>query len=263
MESTPKTRSFAMHGTEAFVLVWFIGILSVISVLTTASSVYFMFKFRLFPGSEVIQFQENGKVVFKHDIAIETMKLITNRLMGVQMVDGNILMLSGKSQISLGDEGIDIVTPHGLNVVSPKTKKQIFPVDFGSQPLPSSVSSLSMKSGAKNVKKIRSPIDHDLEISGGSVLVGGSQGVRVEGRKVEIDGHDVSISSRNGSIILNASDGIFMPALPVVSDDTVEAVMQYKLCICSKSGRVFRLHMKTADTTCADVRFPESVNPCI
>jgi hypothetical protein len=123
MKLNPKTSRSAIHGTEALLLVWIIGILTVISVLTTFSSLYLVFKLRLLSGSNAVQAEEKGQVVFKHDLAIATMKLMSNRLSGVQIVDGNILMQSGKSQISIGDDGIDVMTPHGLHVVSPQDKE--------------------------------------------------------------------------------------------------------------------------------------------
>lgn len=50
---------------------------------------------------------------------------------------------------------------------------------------------------------------------------------------------------------------------PRREDEAPTYALQYKLCVCGKSGRVFKLHMKNAANTCADVRFPESINPCI
>ena len=251
-----------VHGTEAFFLIWLIVLLLVVSILTTGASVFLMIKLRLFPGLETIVFKEDGSVVFNHGVEMDTLHLATNAISGVQVIEGNILIQAGGSRMSVNKEGIQVSARQGLRVLSSKTGEQIFPVDFGSLPLPASLSSLTLNSGAKNVKKIRSPVDEDLEVSGGSVKIGGSQGIRVEGRVVSIDGRDIQLTSQNGSIVLDAAAGIYMPALLGKADGSDKSNLQYKLCICSKTGLLFKLHMKTAETTCADVRFPESANPC-
>lgn len=209
-----------------------------------------------------MSFNKDGSVVFNSPVQIGSLNLATNTISGVQELEGNIEVQAGQSRMSFNDKGIQLTSPRGLRVLSSKTGQQIFPVDFGSMPLPASLSTLALDGGAKNVKKIRSPSDEDLQITGDSVSIGGSQGIRAEGRQVSIDAKDIRISSQNGSIVLDAEAGIYIPAILGNDDDSRDKNLQYKVCICSKTGRLFKVHMKAADTSCADVRFPESVNPC-
>ena len=256
-----------IHGTEAFILVSLLTGLLVVSVLTTGTSIFLMIKLNLFPGSAVISFDKTGQVIFNQPVDIERIHLTHNTISGVESISGDVSFETPTSHLSVNDQSIEISSPNGFQIVSPDTGDKIFPVNLSSLALPSSLSSLSVPGGIKNVKRIRSPIDSDLDIKATSVKIRGNQGLQTEGRTVSLSaGSNIVISSLNGSIILDAHEGIYLQGLKrgvTPSPSSEETVLQYKLCICGKSGRLFKLHLKTPDTTCADVRFPESANPCV
>lgn len=252
-----------VYGTEAIVLLWFVSGLLLLSLLTTGTSILLVFKLRLLPSLSSISSPNEGLNLVGHNVAVNSLNLAENTI-NVPAIDGSVVMKVGASQLSVTGEGIEIIATMGLSVVSSKTGQRIFPPDFASAPLPASLSSFTIESGGKNVKKIRSPIDQDLEVrSQDFVRIGGSQGLKVQGRTVSLEGHSIDLSSINGTIGLHGAAGIFMPAISQSQMVAGQTMAQYKMCICSRSGRVFRLRQRGDRTTCADVRFPESVNPCL
>jgi len=253
---------------EAFILVSLVIGLVLVSVITSLASFYLIFKLNLFPGKEMISFDSNGRVIFNQNVDLNRIHLTNNGIKEVETITGNVVLQTSSSRLSVNDEGIEISAPNGFQVVSPETGRKIFPPDFSSLSLPSSLSSLSISGGVTGVKKIRSPVDQDLEIRGSSIKMRGNQGVDIRGKTISIRGEQISLSSLNGSVIFDAADGIYLRGLPAYSveadkPESFPVTVQYKVCVCGKSGRLFKLHMKTAETTCADVRFPESRNPCI
>ncbi|KAI1305918.1 Beta-sarcoglycan [Halotydeus destructor] len=258
-----------VKGTEAFVLVSLVVGLFVLSLLTTVISLFIVIKLRLVPGSETITFSKDGNVVFNGETNLNKIHLYQNKIKGVSQLTGNIRLEAGNSYLNVNSKGIEIGSDEGFQVISPKTGKKIFPPDFNSLSLPSTLSSLSLPGGAQNVHKIRSPIDEDLNIaSKDRVRIKGNEGVTIDGKQISLSSNGMFLSSVNGSVVLDAARGVvfkFDPndIYPKKMDSSVSGSLQYKLCICSKSGRVFKLQMKTAQSSCADVRFPESINPCV
>lgn len=125
-----------------------------------------------------------------------------------------------------------------------------------------------MPGGAKNVHKIRSPIDQDLTISAKErIRIKGNEGIKLDGKEIHFTSNGMFLTSVNGSVVLEGKRGVSFNLNPLDNyprkeDEERTTALHYKLCICAKSGRVFKLHMKNAHNTCADVRFPESINPC-
>lgn len=240
-----------------------------------------IFKLNLFPGYELISFDPSDQsVVLNGMTTLSNIQLDTPVIEGVESMQGNLHLAAGPSSISVNSDSIEFKSPGGMRVVSPKTGEEIFPAKLASMSLPSELSSLSLPGGVKGIRKIRSPIDQDLVIESktGGILLRGNQGINLDSKIVTISGAQVHLKSSNGSIQLSAGSadyangivesdpdaGIFLTGIPTVThDDTYSNKnLQYKLCVCGKTGKIFKLHMKNRDTTCADVRFPESANPC-
>ena len=83
-----------------------------------------------------------------------------------------------------------------------------------------------------------------------------------------MDASSIFLSSINSSIIFEAKEGIYLNMKTfkniIESKESVaEHKLQHKICVCGKTGRIFQIQLKHPNHGCADVRFPESVNPCI
>lgn len=251
------------------------------SLISSLSLCLIIFKLNLFPGYELISFNpDDQSVVLNGMTTLSNIQLATPIIDGVESMQGNLHLSSGPSSLSINSESIEFKSPGGLKVISSKTGEEIFPAKLSSLSLPSELSSLSLPGGVKGIKKIRSPINEDMVIESktGRILIRGNQGVTLDSKIVTITGGEVNIKSSNGSIQLTAGSadyangiiesdpdaGIFLTGIPTMNhDDTYSNKnFQYKLCVCGKTGKIFKLQMKNRETTCADVRFPESVNPC-
>ena len=254
-----------VQGTEVFLLRSLIVSLMTISLLTTGGSLYLMMKLNLFPGPALISFDESGQLVFRDTVNLDRIHLTQNTISGVQSISEDVDFETPTSRLSVSHDHVEIASPKGFQVVSENGDK-IFPANLSSISLPSSLSSLYVADVAKDVKKIRSPVASDLEVKASTMKIRGNEGLHAEGKTASLTAANIVLTSVNGSIVLAAHhEGIFMHGLN--GDDTQvttsDGDLQYKLCVCGKSGRLFRLHLSTPDTTCADVRFPESANPCL
>lgn len=256
---------FNVSGTEAFIVMSLVMGLFLVSLVTTVTCLFIIFKLQLFPGSELITFDSQNNVLFRTNTDLNNIHLSENIIRGIEKISGKVQFQAGSSRLSVNSEGIKISADEGFRVTTPTTGQTIFPPDFSSLVVPSSLSSLTIENGAKNVKKIRSSIDQDLVLeSGKSVNLRGNQGVKIDSKAITFSSPEIHVISLNSSITFEAAHGQIywtggQGAMPKISKDSQ---LQYKLCICSKSGRVFKLQMKTPETSCADVRFPESINPC-
>lgn len=172
----------------------------------------------------------------------------------------------GSSLLSIDDDGIQIKSDRGFYVRSKETGKQIFPIDFNRLTMPS-ISSLSLPGGAKDVNKIRSPTNQDLKIhSSGKIKIRGNEGIEMEGKRIEFDASSIFLSSINQSIIFDAADGVYinMKTFKSISNGVNDGTskLENKLCVCASNGRIFQIELRHHNHGCADVRFPESANPC-
>ena len=280
-----------VRGTEAFVLVSVIVGLLILSVITTIISLFIVIKLRLAPGSESITFSKDGNIIFNGESDLDRVHLYKNVLKGmfpkhitqlvssasmtslckcvdVQTISGDVLMEAGDSYLSVNANGIEIGSPDGFQVTSTSGKK-IFPPDFSSLSLPATLSSLTLPGGARNVHKVRSPVDQDLNIEARErIRVKGNEGVTIDSKEIKFQSNGMFLASINGSIVMDGAQGVAFKLeatdnYPRREDESPVMALQYKLCICGKSGPLFKLHLKNAHNTCADVRFPESINPCV
>lgn len=219
----------------------------------------------------MIAFSDDGHVIFNHEANLNRVHLYKNVMAGVSKIKGDISLEAGsESYLHLNSEGLEIGSPEGFKVYSQKTDKLLFPPDFSKLPLPS-ISSISIEGGIRNVHKIRSPTDSDLTISSArSISISGNEGVQIDSKSINLASSSISLSSINGSIVFEGEQGITInPTRMIISpgsidegEETNSMSLQYKLCVCGKTGRLFRIKIKSPDHTCADVRFPESSNPC-
>ncbi|XP_076320831.1 sarcoglycan beta isoform X3 [Tachypleus tridentatus] len=71
--------------------------------------------------------------------------------------------------------------------------------------------------------------------------------------------------SRNQSVRLDGKKGVRLSTdkLPLAAEPLSGARRWYKVCVCMPSGKVFRVPVRNYGHGCNDVRFPESINPCV
>lgn len=190
-------------------------------------------------------------------------------MIAISTISGELVFESGTSALNINDNGIQITSDNGFEVRTKDNNKLIFPLDFGSLSIPS-IPSLALPGGAKEVNKIRSPTDQDLNIeSMQKIRIRGNEGIDLESKRIEMKSMSLFLSSINSSIILEAKEGIYinMKTFNAIvehnKESTAEERLQHKLCVCGKTGRIFQIRLSHPSHGCADVRFPESANPCI
>lgn len=242
------------------------------SIITSIANLVIVYKLRLFTYPRPIEFVSLDTVAFNGDVHVDSLLLAKNEIQDISRITGNISLQVGDSMITISGNGIVIKAKDGLKVRSRRTGKLIFPVDFNQIPLPK-LSSLSVPAGIKDIHKIRSPIDDDLTIrSDKGVKITGNEGVKIDSKSILLDGkQQIKLSSMNGSIIFEGERGITLNvhrlpmsnSMPNDNNEFKDVELQHKLCICGRNGRLFRLKLTSPEQTCNDVRFPESINPCI
>ena len=275
-QSTSREATGINNRTETFGFVTLIVLLLIVSLVTIITNVVIIYKLRLIPGFSFFDFAED-RVVFHKDAYIDRIQLAKNKISGLSTITGNIEVKAGDereaSWLRLNQDGIQISSQRGFEVRCPKTGQRLFPFDFGSVPL-HTIKTLTVPSGVRDVKMIRSPIDEDLDISARErIRIRGNGGVSIEGKHIKLEADSIFMASINSSIIFDGHKGVYLDMKMLnskksgndslsSSQTTATKTPQFKLCICAKNGRLFRIPVKDQTSSCADARFPQSENPC-
>ncbi|XP_054166122.1 beta-sarcoglycan-like [Oppia nitens] len=211
----------------------------------------------------------NENVLFHGNVDLDKILLFKNQINGVSTISGDIILESGTSALNINDNGIHMTSDNGFEVRTKDSDKLIFPIDFSSFSIPT-IPSLALPGGAKDVNKIRSPSDQDLNIrSQQKIKIRGNEGIDLESKRISFNGSSIFMSSIKGSIILDSKQGIHINTKifeniihPNKDQQSGDKQLQYKLCVCGKTGRIFQIQLRHPSHGCADIRFPESANPC-
>ncbi|CAG2113075.1 unnamed protein product [Medioppia subpectinata] len=196
-----------MKGLEAIGFVSFVILILVISILTTITNLIIIYKLKLFPDMELMTFI-NENVLFHGEVDLDRVLLSKSQINGISTISGDLILESGSSAININDNGIQITSDNGFEVRARDSNKLIFPIDFRSLSIPS-LPSLSLPGGAKNVNKIRSPTDQDLNIqSHHKIKIRGNEGIDIESKRIEMNASSIFLSSINGVIIMDSKEGI-------------------------------------------------------
>lgn len=258
------------------------GVVCFVSILTTTFSVYTLTRLRLWPGHEPFVFTENGWTLFRGDVSVHKMTLLNHAAIHLDegRIQGDVTFQVKSRQneieasMKVRDDAIEVRAKHGLRVYSPDTGLKSFPPDFGHFRLPD-LKHLGVPNGLRDVKRIRSPLQQPLSITSESLRLQANGGLNANAKSVQIQAQSLHLNSLNGSIVLQAPTGnIYLKFASEANeragrsaDDAAAAnevtADSYKLCVCSDSGLLFKISLKDAEhTSCADVRFPVSQNPC-
>lgn len=115
--------------------------------------------------------------------------------------------------------------------------------------------------------KITSGTDEKLSILARQKLdVKGSEGLLMKGKDILLtaDKH-LNITSENGSISLQGDKGVYIDIehFPVadIENGLRRTHVQYKMCVCFPTGRLYRVQVKNRDSGCYIPQY--ALNPCI
>ncbi|XP_063701164.1 uncharacterized protein LOC134831375 [Culicoides brevitarsis] len=115
--------------------------------------------------------------------------------------------------------------------------------------------------------KISSGTDEKLGVLARQKLeVKGSEGLLIKGRDILLSADkNLNITSENGSISLQGKEGVFIDIehFPVadIENGLRRTHVQYKMCVCFPTGRLFRVQARNRDSGCYIPQYAS--NPCI
>jgi len=203
---------------------------------------------------------------------------ITSRGSDINFKVDNILDLPNSPVLNVGQESVEFLNLDSFDIYEPKksVKASAFSTTFPNFDLPKGVESLYIQKASVN--RITSGLDVPLSFdasSNSSVRLRGNEGLHVKGKEILLRAdQNLSLRSINGSIILNAANGIILDvdrlALSPLkqkfhTEETYQKVItEYKLCICMPQGVLFRIPVLEGSNTinCGSVDLSEE-NPCM
>ncbi|XP_076060065.1 sarcoglycan beta isoform X2 [Oratosquilla oratoria] len=154
------------------------------------------------------------------------------------------LRTKNSPSLEVGPEEIEISGVHSVKVVDPHSNKAVFSTEYPNFGLPSGVQNLRVRKS--HTSRVTSPTFKDLNINSDSTIrLKGNEGMKIDGGRMTWSAdQDIYIKSVNGSILLEANDGIYVDVnnLPLAGEvDLTKDRGQYKLCVCLPQGQLFRV----------------------
>lgn len=156
-----------------------------------------------------------------------------------------------------------------FEVRSPVTKEVIFST---TKPTYNIVgASKNLKANTVTASRITSALDENLVLqTRGKLVISGAEGVKLDAKKqVWSADQNIHLKSINGSIVLNAAEGIFIDPnrMPVMQmeNGVRSAELQFKICVCMPQGKLFQIEVPAGihGSKIACNHFdPEINNPC-
>ncbi|KZC05916.1 PREDICTED: uncharacterized protein LOC107194265 [Dufourea novaeangliae] len=156
-----------------------------------------------------------------------------------------------------------------FEIKDPRTGAVYFTTDFPNFGLPAGVEKIDVK--IAETHRITSPVNESLTVnSDEQISMHGAEGASMESKDIVWSADtDILLKSVNGSIVLDAADGISIdveniPVAPMFLQSPGHE--QYKVCICMPQGKLFRVPVRSGSggrsVNCARVnRTPEN-DPC-
>lgn len=255
-----------------------ITIFSVLSLTKSMKSV------EVLPAANLIKFFGNFEVdkLIKADGIIsgfaESPILITSRGSDINLKVDNTLDLPSSPVLNIGQETVEFLNLESFDIYEPNkmVKASAFSTTFPNFDLPKGVESLYIRKASVN--RITSGLDVPLSFdasSNSSVRLRGNEGLQLKAKEIVLRAdQNLSLRSINGSIILNAADGVILDVdrlaiSPLkhklnIEDTYRKAITEYKLCICMPQGVLFRIPILEGSNTihCGSVDLTEE-NPCM
>eukprot|EP00058_Branchiostoma_floridae_P012869 XP_002598357.1 hypothetical protein BRAFLDRAFT_276577 [Branchiostoma floridae] len=224
-------------------------------------------------GMETLDFMDDGTLRFKYGGDMGNVRPLDSKMGGFgnqdfeltgdnqpvvaqnritdQIRGGSVQVEPGKTTIK-GD--------HGLDIVDPKTNQTIFTTDYDSKEfkMPDGVDNLNVRKA--QTFRVASPLNSDLRVSTArNAIFRGNEGVNILGRANE--------SVVRGNAFVQAGGGLYInnTRLPRSSPDPLSVIDRgtttYKICVCTPSGKLFRVPITRPGQGCHTVN--ENINPCL
>ncbi|XP_025157121.1 uncharacterized protein LOC105192554 isoform X2 [Harpegnathos saltator] len=177
-----------------------------------------------------------------------------------------------RSKLGVLPNGTTMSQVESFEVKDPRTGVTYFTTDFPNFGLPSGVKKIDVK--IAETHRITSPVNESLTInSDNQISLHGAEGVRMESKDIVWSADvDVFLKSVNGSIMLDAKDGVSIdveniPVAPMFLQNPATSHEQYKVCVCMPQGKLFKVPVRPGTGSrminCARVvRTPEN-DPCL
>lgn len=139
-----------------------------------------------------------------------------------------------------------------FEVKSPTTNEVIFTTHKPTYNLPAGASNLITK--AISASAIKSPIADDLVLnathhkkSTNKISIRGSEGVKLNGEELILDGENIFFTAHNGTIYMSSEHGIQLDVrhIPIIQERSGLRMeeKQFKICVCMPEGRLFRVSL--------------------
>ncbi|KAJ1525917.1 hypothetical protein ONE63_009105 [Megalurothrips usitatus] len=187
-------------------------------------------------------YKRDGKLEGFGDVPVELTG--NNGSVVVKLVDTGD---ANQPKIVSSQEGTSVQGVKSFDIQDPTTGQKIFSTDFPNFGLPQGVEKLDIK--LARTHRIASPVNKTLTLSAETyVRIKGTEGTHMDGQDIlwKAD-QDIFLKSVNGSVILNAPQGIFLDAknMPVATSESTRPgkpiTLQFKVCVCLPNGKVFRV----------------------
>ncbi|XP_033341649.1 sarcoglycan beta [Megalopta genalis] len=155
-----------------------------------------------------------------------------------------------------------------FEIKDPRTGAIYFTTDFPNFSLPAGVKKIDVK--IAETYRITSPVNESLTVSSDDqISMHGAEGATMESKDIVWSADtDILLKSVNGSIILDAADGISIDVdnIPVAPLFLQNPSHEYKVCVCMPQGKLFKVPVRSGNgstfVNCARVsRTPEN-DPC-
>ncbi|XP_017799281.1 PREDICTED: uncharacterized protein LOC108580123 [Habropoda laboriosa] len=191
---------------------------------------------------------------------------------GVQIdVNSHRLHDETRAKVMILPNGTTMSKIESFEIKDPKTGTIYFTTDFPNFGLPAGVKKIDVK--IAETHRITSPVNESLTVnSDDQISMQGAEGASMESKDIVWSANtDIFLKSINGSIVLDAEDGVSInikniPVAPMFLQNPT-GHEQYKVCICMPQGKLFKVPVRTGASSrsvnCARIsRTPEN-DPCL
>ncbi|XP_067661450.1 beta-sarcoglycan-like [Haliotis asinina] len=266
-----------IRGRKRYFLYCFVGSLVFLALLNALVTAWLIYKFRIYHvGMKPLEFVSDMNILrFLEESEVQIIKMSNARLGG--RYEKDLSIISKNSTMFVGAEnmrGSVLKLKNGLFRVS-SDNFLIKEKNTGDTLLQTGIEQVEVPlRQAKNlhaltvqVGKLRSRKGYQDIVfeSQKQIKVVGSEGVQVEsGKSVFIEpSNSVKLNASDGSIHFDFGSNIYLnQSLPRLSPgyQIDPNLIIYKLCVCSDSGRVFRVPITGSNSGCNTLN--ENENPC-
>ncbi|XP_076320829.1 sarcoglycan beta isoform X1 [Tachypleus tridentatus] len=280
----PYLHKTGLRGRKGMLFYCLVVILFIIALANLAVTLLLLSVLRIGYGMESLEFISHGlllrflnhadlgKVIPAYGVVAgfgnEDLTLTGNNqkviIQAKNVMDAASLIGNGPS-MEVGVDHILIQNADEFRVRSPSTGRTLFSTNYKDFKLPPGISNLAVKEA--HVSRITSATSEPLTIfSQYQTVLKGNEGLSIDGQEIVwVAGLDVYLKSVNQSVRLDGKKGVRLSTdkLPLAAEPLSGARRWYKVCVCMPSGKVFRVPVRNYGHGCNDVRFPESINPCV